>query len=29
MHPGAEIAVDIRDGASVRQVPRLREMRVV
>ena len=27
--PGAEVAVDIRDRASVRQVPRLREMRVV
>lgn len=27
--PGAEVAIDIRDRASVRQVPRLREMRVV
>ena len=27
--PGAEVAVDIRDRASVRQVPRLRELRTV
>ena len=27
--PGAEVAVDIRDRPSVRQVPRLRELRVV
>lgn len=26
---GAEVAVDIRDRTSVRQVPRLREMRLV
>lgn len=26
---GAEVAVDIRDRGSVRQVPRLREMRLV
>ena len=26
---GAEVAIDIRDRASVRQLPRLREMRVV
>jgi hypothetical protein len=27
--PGAEVAVDIQDRSSVRQVPRLREMRIV
>ena len=27
--PGSEVAVDIRDRTSVRQVPRLREMRLV
>jgi hypothetical protein len=25
--PGSEVAVDVRDGPSVRQVPRLREIR--
>ena len=27
--PGAEVAVDIQDRSSVRQVPRLRELRLV